>query len=241
MIKNKLKNSFTDKDGKTYPNVLEYRFEKGETLSLGKLFASSHNLDTDEYGEGIGFYVYEDLDNPSIGYRIYREFNNPYDCDEQYNGAFIQKLQSLQDKIQLTEFPYGVITLDNRVVGQIIPIYHDAISLRKYVKDNGMQEDLFLECLLILKELCANGIYYLDMNADNFLITEKGIKLIDFEKHEVDFDKPFSDKCNNVINNFKVMLRIITNNQICEKYSSFINVNTFEELEEMFKGSKEKK
>ena len=241
MLKNKLNTSYTNVEGQVYPNVLEYHFQSGEDFAVGKVIASSHDSDTDAYGYGQGFYIYEDEENPDIGYRIYREYKNANDCDEQKNADYIQKLQSIQNNVLLTTFPYGVVTLDKRIVGQIIPIYHNCVSLRQYVKEHGWEcEDIYLECLNILKELCANGAYYYDMNADNFLITNDGIKLIDFEDHQMEFDHAFSPKQERVIHNFRIMLMILSRSQIKEKYANFINANSFAELEAILKSGKQK-
>lgn len=236
MIKNNLKNGFTDKKGIVYPKVLEYHFKTGEFFDLGKIIGSSHDDDVDEYGEGIGFYIFQDNDNHNIGYRIYREFNNKYDCDVQGNAPFIEKLQEKQDNVHKTIFPYGVVTLDNRVVGQIIPFYENPITLREIVRKNGWEQyDLYLECLSILKELCANGIYYYDLNPNNFFIINSTVRLIDFEKHQVEFDKPFSNKQQRVIHNFVTILDVLSNNELWNKYPILKEARSFDEVENIIK------
>lgn len=241
MNKEKLRKGIIDKYGREYPNILDYHFDKGEGLRLGKLTNESHFEDVDEYGFGPGVYVFQDVDMPNIGYRIDREFNS-YLCNNTRNLSCIESLQKRQENVHLTEFTKGVVTLDNRVVGDIIPFYDNAITLRKFVKDNGWEQfDLYLEVVKIINELVANGIYYYDINPDNFVITDKGLKLIDFDGDLISFDKPYSEKQERVIGNIKILLNVLSKNEFKNNYPEIEEINSLDELESFFQKLNNKK
>lgn len=240
MIKEKIKKGYIDKNGKHYPNIIDYHFVKGEGLKLGKFITSSHDDDVDAYGVGDGVYIYQDLDNPKIGYRISRDFNDGI-SNNLRDAEFIEKLRERGKNVSLTTFTYGIVTLDNRVIGQIIPFYDKAETLRHFVRENGWDQlKLYQECAEILKELCANGIYYYDMNPDNFVLTNEGIKLIDFDSQLISFDEAFSIKQERVLENFKTMLFILSNGKLKEELPMLLEVSSFDEIINSLNKGKEK-
>ena len=241
MIKEKLKKGIVDKRGIEYPNILEYHFDKGEILILGKLKAESHADDLDEYGVGNGVFVFQDVDIPTIGYRIERDYNS-FMCNNTRSLGFIESLQKKQANVYLTEFTKGVVTLDNRVIGDIVPFYSDADTLRKYIKENGWEQySLYFEAANILNELIANGIYYYDLNPDNFVITNNGLKLIDFDVDLITFDKPYSGKQERVLDNFKVMLNILSNKEFQNTYPEIKDIDSFDALASFLENVRNKK
>ena len=187
-------NTYTNKDNITYDKVKELAFKQKELMNnLGK-FVNETNREAnlffdDQYSLENGVYIYQDYNNPNIAYRIYKEFAE-YNFNGNKDELLIQELMQKQDKVKLTEFPFGVVTLDNRIIGQQIPYYPNHISLYEYFKANKDIDIymIYLQILDILNELYSNGILYFDSHAKNYLINGDTINLIDFEYSLMSFD-----------------------------------------------------
>ena len=153
--------------------------------------------------------------DPKKALRIYKDFADyKYTCHK--DDKLISELQSRQKYVKLTDFPTGVATIENYVIGQEIPYYKNSDTLAKKClnlpSDNKRELTIlkyYLEILEILKELYKNDIIYADVRSRNFMIDKVHdmIKLIDFESSYISFDrkKYYSD----MIDNIKIMINEI--------------------------------
>lgn len=192
-----IKNCYVNQEGKAYPRVREIAFTKNNYFgNLGTLVNETRKesnpffaVDAMEFDDR-GVYIYKSDYDKSKALRIYKSF-----MDYKFNGdndeELIAKLQKLQRKIKLTEFPAGIVTLDGNIIGQEIPYYEEYNPFIE-VKDNIRLVEIlniYKKCLLIIKELNDKGIQYLDIHAKNFLVNEcLDVKLIDFENELVKFN-----------------------------------------------------
>lgn len=212
---------FTNIDGKHFSNIRETKFikEEGKSLNLGNFIACSGGYDSDDYSN-LGVVIYQNEMNPNIGFRIYNEFASPG-----FNGYrdeyLISKLQEKQKNIKLTDFPYGVATLNGRVIGQEIPIYPGSCNLHQYVNKLGkqLQFDSYYNIISILKELEENEIYYYDLHYRNFMINKinKKINTIDFEPSLVSTEKSWSGIQKMVLMHLRTMIIILNKDSLVDK------------------------
>ena len=192
--------TFTNKKGMLFDKVKEIAYKQGELMgNLGKFVHETKREPNIFFGEKDslepekGVFIYQNRQKPTKAYRIYKEF-----ADYGFNGynddTLIQELQERKDGINLTEFPTGVVTYENKIIGQEIPYYEDYMSIHEFIqnfKDIDLPT-LYRMILDILKELYDHGILYYDVHTKNFLIKndESGIKvnLIDFEYDLMSFE-----------------------------------------------------
>lgn len=168
-----------------YPNVRNVVIE-GDTLygKLGKFIAQSGQY-ADSYTES-GMLLYQaGSDDPDKAYRISKDYNSIV-CNLTREPEFLSKLQDVQPKVLLSEFPMGVLTFQNRVIGQEIPYYGNYVTIHEYFVNNRIENPypMFRTVLDILTELYDNGIIYTDVHNHNFMVSTDGketVKPIDFE------------------------------------------------------------
>ncbi len=130
-------------------------------------------------------YIYQDLNDENIGYRIYDEFANEYFTKTE-DALLLSELQKKQPNITLTQFPTALLTLDNRIIGQEMIYYSNRITLYDFMTENEITEDILEQVIDILKELKENNIFYLDNHPKNFMITDnKQLNLIDFDDSQI--------------------------------------------------------
>lgn len=181
---------------------IEYPAGKGG-YSFGRFITSTHDDEFDSFSaEPSGMQIYQDINNPKVGYRIYKglplALNNFYFPDGLGDINFISKLQERQESVKLTQFPTGIVTINDCIIGHEIPFYENFSSLDKFILDNKNNPNITKEVLTIYKnviiallELEQNGIYYLDIHKKNFLVDNNdfnNIKIIDFQGNYLSFD-----------------------------------------------------
>lgn len=195
MIVNK---GYEDKNGVKYDDLLNVHFEKKEDMatSLGKYVAETDYKDnmflSSSWNLTNGIYLYQSYFDPKIALRIYRDFAS-YKYVHHDDAKLIKELLERGKNVLLTDFPMGVITIEDYVVGQAIPFYEDYDTLAKVVinkKDELSIMKYYLEIMKILKELYNNSIIYADVRSRNFMINRVNnlVKLIDFESQYISFD-----------------------------------------------------
>ena len=203
-----LKHSYVTSDGQELPFVKDYHFEEGERLILGNFIESTHDHEVGSFGRGIGIFLYQDKNNPYMAYRIYRDFKD-YNFNNEKEALMIEKLKEINSFFDDGFFPYGVITLGKRVIGQFIVYYPSTINLSQYTHQKGFNYDYMLKAIDILKKLYQSGIIYEDVHGGNFVLRNDFFKIIDFEENTVHFtDSPFQKTYyRNMIQNTKGMIQ----------------------------------
>lgn len=211
-----IKNNFVSKNGIVYPNLREIAFTKDNIFgNLGTLVNETNREATDGFGKPSntisedGVYIYKSNYDEKTALRVYKCFLDP-----NFNGyrdeKLISRLQKVQDKIELTSFPVGIVTLDGNIIGQEIPYYEEHNQLYQ-VKDEVTLKELFMlyrQCLVILEELHKKGIYYLDIHAKNFLVNDDfDVQLIDFEPNLIRFND--KSQLKKELSNFYNMINLV--------------------------------
>lgn len=210
----KISDTFTNIKGQTFTNVREIAYKKGELYgNLGKFVAETH-YDPSLFFEDdleMGVYIYQTYNNPNLAYRIYKTFAeykfNGYDDD-----ILIQKLIERSGDVSLVNFPTGVVTLDGRIIGQEVPFYPNStvlstIDINMLIDNNPV--DIYKKILAILKELSDNGIAYLDIHANNFmvnLLSMQKVDIIDFDLRFFEFDEESKLKIEEQLFNYRKMI-----------------------------------
>lgn len=184
----KINSNYIDKRGNVYEGVTERALTKGELFDLGKLVHQTER-EKNAFGKENGVYIYQDRDNENIAYRIYDEF-----ADYGFNGysddKLIYELNKRKDNVKLTDFPSGIVTCDDNIIGQIIPYYPNSETIFNYAKrtNNINIVRYYRKIISIIDELYKNCIIYVDAHAKNFVIVNNDIKLIDFDYSLINFD-----------------------------------------------------
>ncbi len=238
--------TFINIDGQTFDKVEEIAFKQGELMgNIGKFVNETKHEPNpffdNEYEQDSGVYIYQDYNNPNIGYRIYKAFAD-YGFNGNADDRLIQKLMEQQEHIKLTEFPSGVVTLEGRIIGQQIPYYPDHISIGDYFISKKIDNvcDIYNRMLIILKELYDNGIIYFDTHSKNFMINPNNeqINLIDFDYYFMSFKGDRIDKLDVTLSNFA---RLINRLNQCQGIYDYVGnfeetttfENTFDKIEEI--------
>lgn len=196
----KIYSSFKSYDGKEFPNVRDLHFDSKEEFThthLGTFYTQTPVSSSNPWFSGSfklndGVIISKSFSDPKVGIRIYKDWAD-YKIYPHFDASVIQKLQERQKNIKLTEFPTGVISIENREIGQEIPLYEGYKNIGEVFYQNEIVLPgtyYYLQMLEILKELDKNDIFYKDIHGANFLVdlVTNTVKLIDFEKMRVDFD-----------------------------------------------------
>ena len=242
-----VKEGYKDKKGINY-DLLNIHFEKKEDMatSLGKYVAETDYKDnmflSSSWNLTNGIYLYQSYFDPKIALRIYRDFAS-YKYVHHDDAKLIKELLERGKNVLLTDFPKGVITIEDYVVGQAIPFYEDYDTLAKVVinkKDELTMMKYYLEIMKILKELYNNSIIYADVRSRNFMINRVNnlVKLIDFESQYISFDDRLYKE---MIKNIKITINEINDYlNIKFKLDKEDSLDNIEEtlLEETYKRSR---
>ena len=194
-----IERGFQNNYGQNFPNIVNVGFSSLNELRLflGKLITETkkeNNNFATAKGDYDGIFLYQmpSIHDEDYAYRIYRDFEK-YKYRRHYDDKLISFLQSKQHLVKNVDFPVGVVTVENEVIGQIIYLYKNSQTILSYlnsIKGNNKFEkvyyDLLLKVLNILKLLYENDIFYVDIHPNNFLIVDESIKIIDFENHSID-------------------------------------------------------
>ena len=179
--------------------------------------------------------IYQDKKDLTQGYRIYKDYNivkhEPY--LHQDDLGLIKNLHIYGKNVQKTTFPYGVVTLDKAVIGQIIPYYDNSVSLLKMLSNSSLNVyTWFLKAYEIIQELYDNDIIYIDIHGNNFLVLNNELKIIDFEPGAVYFkDKSFQILLMGfVLDGFIKMIQRITYYKCSELIPNLTKVKSLEQL-----------
>ena len=190
-----IKNEYIDNNGKLY-NIRNINLDEKkdlrdnigtfvtETKREANYFFDSEDALTD------GVYIYKSNMDPNKALRIYKDCSN-YPYVYHNDIVLISKLQEKQKNIKLTEFPTGIITIQNTIIGQEIPFYEDYKTLHETIENlNSIKEliNYYKKMLDILIELENNGMIYTDLHFKNFMVKNNDIKLIDFEDDSIKLD-----------------------------------------------------
>ncbi len=194
-----IERGFQNNYGQNFPNIVNVGFSSLNELRLflGKFITETkkeNNNFATAKGDYDGIFLYQmpSIHDEDYAYRIYRDFEK-YKYRRHYDDKLISFLQSKQHLVKNVDFPVGVVTVENEVIGQIIYLYKNSQTIFSYlnsIKGNNKFEkvyyDLLLKVLNILKLLYENDIFYVDIHPNNFLIVDESIKIIDFENHSID-------------------------------------------------------
>lgn len=191
-------NTYTNKQGRTIPvrnihfaTLDDFENYKGTCIienTRNNIFATTKN---NPYVACISIPTYDEKKALKY-YRGYRSFsiNKPEDA------ALISKLSIIQPNIKLTTFPTGVVTIKDHLIGQEMFYLKDYITLEdlvcyqsKALKDINISM-YYQKILNIIKELLTNGITYLDIHPNNFMINYNThqVELIDYQSDYVKFN-----------------------------------------------------
>jgi len=205
-----IKDTYVDKDGNNYNirNInLTDMYNIGTYITETKRETGGFWSDDDNLENGV--YIFKTNYDPNKALRIYKD-NQLYKYVYHNDVKYISKLTELQKNIKLTEFPTGIVTRENYVIGQEIPFYENYETLYSQLNNIKDKEKLFYfykKIIDILEELINNGILYKDLHAKNFMIKGESIKLIDFE----DTSFSFSDNKKLLIENLRLLINYINN------------------------------
>lgn len=175
-----IKETYIDKSSKEH-KIRNIEFDKENYYFGEKIKVQEQHKPISDYLEN-GSFIFKSKENPKRAFKIYEDFKI------NLSGSFsdlklVSNLKSLQDKVSLTEFPTGIITMDHKIIGQEIPYYEDYISIARYIENNKLTKDDLIKVINIFQELLKNNIHYNDTHTKNLLINPetRDIKLIDFE------------------------------------------------------------
>lgn len=232
-----INNYYKDKKGITYDNIRDIHFENKEDITgnLGKFITETkYEPNTIFGGDNItdGVYIYLSKFDNDKALRIYKDWAD-YQFTLHDDSVIVSELQKRQNKIKLTDFPTGIITIENNVIGQEIPYYKDYKTLSEQAKISNKKDLLiyYQQIIKILKELYNNDIIYGDIHAKNFLVKDD-IKLIDFEGNKVNLNKD-ANKYKEMLDKLIIMMNLINNrNSIDFKLA---NVDSLEDVERQLK------
>lgn len=233
-----IKNNFITKDGIVLKNVRNVHFECKEDLfgNIGQFLAESckdskSHFDLDENGVYLFKSTYDNLK----GLRLYKDYGN-YMVTFHNDENLIYELQKRQSKIKKSKFPTGVVTIEDKVIGQEVHLFENQKTILNYFENNNIEipTKFYLDILGILKEMYYEGITYSDVHTKNFLIDEieNILNIIDFETGYVTFDNTSKSGYETMIINLKYELLNRLNKLCGIKFSNdYEKAKTLEEIE----------
>lgn len=217
-----IRTGFTNIYGQHFSNIREIAYKEGDYLNIGIPVTASHEENNNKFISDAPvystMYIYQDRNNPYVGYRIYGDY-----ADYHFNGngddRLISNLQEKQSSVLLTKFPTGVVTRGGYIIGQEMPFFPNSKTLDEHLKECNVSEifALYKKILFILKELYSNEIIYVDVHPGNFLVTPNSkVELIDFD-NSVHFDIK-DDKVKNIITKNMIENLYLTINHLTKRF-----------------------
>lgn len=195
---------YEDTSGRIY-NIRNVEYpHNGKSGYFGKFVTATTDEQIDSFStEETGVLIYQDDQNPNIGYRIYRgifwgapRFYFPDACSD---GRLIEELQKRQSTVKLTQFPTGVVTVCKQIVGQEMPFYPNAYTLKQFaekIKNNPNKIKLltnsYISVYKSIQELTDHEIFYGDLHTSNIMVNKDNsnvINIIDFDTKYTKFGK----------------------------------------------------
>lgn len=238
----KINQNFINEKARIFNNIRNIHFDTLDEAKVGLgtyiTETKSSNIEADYYDDEVasGVYIYKSKYDPKVALRVYRDFYH-YKYSGNRDEIMISELQNRQKDVKLTEFPTGVVTIENKVIGQEVPFYENYNTLLSFFKKNMYKKiptHYYIEVLKIIKELYSVGIGYSDIHGKNLLVNniDETIKLIDFDDAYVRFDENKKYNHESMISNFRWLISDL--NEICNISfdESFNKVQTLEEIEE---------
>ena len=141
-----------------------------------------------------------------------------------------------QPLIKKSTFPTGIITLNDKIIGQEILLYLNHSEVHKYVQDNldKLPTDCYKQILDILKEMYDNDIAYLDGHSKNFVVDRNSghVEIIDFEWRRMAFDSIIKSSNWTIFNHLNSLINRCNENSKVNDILSKSNVQTFSEAYE---------
>ena len=151
-----IKNSYKAETGRVF-EVRNINFENLEDFNRvkQKFIAESSSNGSSSSLNKDGLYLYRSTYDKTKGLRVYKD-SNLYQYTHHYDYKIVSKLQQKQKNIKLSKFPTGILTIENKIVGQEVPLYENSITIFDYFKEGNIKKrptQFYLEILNILKEL----------------------------------------------------------------------------------------
>ena len=228
---------YKNKKGQYLKDLRVIAFQEGQLFgNLGTLVAQSNQNSFNQRGYEVdpdaGVYIYQ-TKNPKIAYRIYKCF-----ADYGFNGygddILIQKLIDRSKNIKLTKFPTGIITHNDRIIGQEIPFFEGHYTLFDTIINSHKEKHLkyYKSILKIIKELYDNGIIYCDLHSNNFMVNPQKdkVEIIDFELLNMKFDDKSKKTRIELLSAYKNMISRLNNMLGIDELK--IKTDDFEEMNE---------
>ena len=233
--------TYTSENGILYNNVRNIHFDTLDEAKkgLGTYITQTKpvGLDLDLFDElTYGIYLYKSSYDPKVALRVYRDFYH-YKYSGNIDERMVSKLQDRQKFVKLTEFPTGVVTIENKVIGQEVPYYENYNTLRNVFNEKQHKKIptyYYIEILKILKELYAADIVYSDIHGRNFILSavDETMKLIDFDDGYVKFDEDKKYHYTSMISNLKYLINKLNEMSQITFKDNFDKTQTLEEVEE---------
>lgn len=226
-----IEQGYINRNNEHFENLRHIRLDNMEQFCEyeGKTISSTYSVDSMNYTSGVR--ISEASYDPSKALRIYYDY---LDGSSHSDERMISTLIDRQKNVKLTEFPTGIITLENKIIGQEIPYYRNYNTLFDVISNNEniLPTELYIKVLKSLKELLDNEIVYKDIHAKNFLLdqTNSILRIIDFEPHFVSLESKYGQGV--MINNLKAMIKKLNGIRNIRFSKIYKKTNTFNEVEE---------
>ncbi len=219
-----------------FESLDEFRKNCGEGIAI------SHSDDNENFElNEEGAYICRSKYDFSKALKIYKDINF---YKYTYHGDYkvVSMLQQKQPNVKLSEFPTGILTIEDYIIGQEITLYDNSETLHDYFISGNMKKrstEFYLDILKILKELCNQGIIYKDVHRRNFMINKMTeiVNIIDFDSAFLNFDNSKS-AYDAMLRNLKSCiiggLYLIKSYELVDNFrASFDGIDNLEELEQL--------
>jgi len=236
---------FVNRYGIEYPTIRDIHFDSIEdtrnNFGIYKACSTFAGQDISSWSlnEEDGVYIYQTHYDDKKALRIYQDWLNYKYVYHESECKLVSRLLEYQKSILLSEFPTGIVSLENHVIGQEVPFYGEGyITVLEALTQKKCEEptSLYLKMLNILDELYTNGIIYRDGHFRNFMYNtiDGDVKIIDFESSSVSFveDDPAPCVLNNSVLNFKKRIDRTISDYGIELGASYEKASTFGEVKE---------
>ena len=255
----KIENNYTNPKGQTFDGLRTIHVKKATDIPQGKVLIYT-DTSSDNYYYSYesrmkkGVMINQSLLDSKKAFRVYKDWAEAW-YSLNRDDELVYELQKRQDKIKLTDFPTGIIVVDDflydykkdgvpKVVGQEIPFYENSVSLEQYFSNTKKIDYLkvYLDALKILRELLDNGIFYKDIHVNNFVISKLDgiVKLIDFEPGAVSFDENYDYAMKRELELLKNLIIRLCETGNIKLSKSLKGIETFDELEERLEDEAQK-
>ena len=214
---------YEDTQGRIY-NIRDIEYPHTQKKCyFGKFITATEDEQIDSFSsEPTGMLIYQDEENPNIGYRIYKGIfwgaKKFYFTDGCSDPRIIEELQKRQSTVKLTEFPTGVVSVCRQVIGQEMPFYHNADTLKEFakkIKDDPNKVNLltkaYISTFTAINELILNEVFHGDLHTSNIMVDRNDssmINLIDFSPIYTSFGKLTSSKLDTYQTDFANIVNI---------------------------------